>query len=59
MEQLNILFTACSRQESDKHRAASGLGMAICQRTVNLHGGRILAKSQENEGTVIHFTTPQ
>ncbi len=59
MEQLNILFTSFSEQESDKHRAASGLGMAICKRAVDLHGGRIWAESQENEGTVIHFTIPQ
>ena len=59
MDQLNDLFTSFSRQESDKHRAASGLGMAICKRAVDLHGGRIWAESQENEGTVIHFTIPQ
>lgn len=59
MDQLSTLFTSFSRQESVNHRAASGLGMAICKRAVDLHRGRIWAESQENEGTVIHFTLPQ
>jgi len=37
-------------------RLASGLGMAICQRIVMLHSGRIWVESAEAHGTVVHFT---
>lgn len=37
----------------------AGLGLAICNRIVTLHGGRIWCESTEGEGASFHFTLPK
>ena len=39
--------------------AGNGIGLAVCKKVVNLHGGDIWAESKVGEGTTIHFTLPQ
>ncbi|HEX5414701.1 MAG TPA: ATP-binding protein [Chloroflexota bacterium] len=39
-------------------RRGSGLGLAVCKRFVELHGGNIWAESALGEGTTISFTLP-
>ena len=42
-----------------KRHQGSGLGLALCQRLVELHGGRILASSEgEGRGSTFTFTIP-
>ncbi len=36
----------------------TGMGLAICQRIINVHDGEIIVKSEENEGTVFSVTLP-
>lgn len=36
----------------------SGIGLALCRRIVELHGGRIWIKSEEGQGTAVLFNLP-
>jgi len=41
------------------HNADTGLGMAICRRIVEQHGGRLWSESRPAAGTTLHLTLPK
>jgi len=59
-EDLPHIFELFYRAEKSRSRnyGGAGLGLAICKKIVERHGGRIWAESAPNAGTTIRFTLP-
>ena len=55
-----VAFVAFRRGASEDHRPGkgAGLGLAICKRLIEAHGGRIWIKKQVTPGATISFTIP-
>jgi signal transduction histidine kinase len=54
----NSVFTMFYRGNSAHDRPGTGIGLAICKKVVEGHGGRISAEPREDGGTVVRFTLP-
>ncbi|MEA2270206.1 MAG: hypothetical protein QOC64_2816 [Solirubrobacteraceae bacterium] len=52
------IFQPFRRLHGEEAYAGSGIGLAICERIVRQHGGRIWAESRPGEGSVFSFTLP-
>ncbi|WP_224268278.1 sensor histidine kinase [Haloprofundus salinisoli] len=52
------IFAVFQRLHSQNDHQGSGIGLALCERIVERHGGEIWVESEPSEGTTFSFTLP-
>lgn len=57
-EYIGQLFTPFRRLHAEREYSGTGIGLAICRKIVERHGGRIAADSEDGGGTTFTFTLP-
>lgn len=56
---LEKIFEPFQKLHNQKEYPGSGIGLTVCKKIVELHGGKISVESEPLRGTIIRFTLPK